>query len=709
MEMESGKGLELAVIGNCAYNALINQRGSVVWCCLPRFDGDPVFCSLLRKNQDIGFFDIEVHKSETIQQKYVENTAVLQTTITDSQGGSVEIMDFAPRFKKFERVYRPNMIVRLVAPVAGRPRIRIRLRPTFGYGWGVPEKTRGSNHIRYLLPTMTLRLTTNAPVSYIVDEVQFELEEPIQLVLMPDESLTEAIGDFCTLQFKTTVEYWRDWAQNLTIPFEWQQEVIRSCITLKLLHFEETGAIVGAATTSIPSSPIPIFRCKTLGGKIVRETRHQNLDLRYCFLEDAYCFTSTLRDVGVVGMMQEYLRFIANLVACFGTEGDGEEAELCTSVSCPTGSYNGTGSGSLCPVYGIAMETKLFEREMHRLAGYRAMAPVVCGNGIFVEKHLHVYGSVVLAMTQLFYDNRLNVRGDVTLFHRLESLTRRAVKELDKLAMSPSSDTEQVDLVSGGVENKIRGAPVYTHVVLWGACDRLAKISQKLKLTESRKAWTEAALQLQRTVLERGLHPVTRDHFVASIGDKEVEPRLLLLPEIGFIKPTDPKFLKTLEVIEQRYKRPGSKFIVVDNEWSGLQSINPHTGLPIPTPSSSQHELHHVATPSSVTAALPTVAATAPVSTTSLPALESLHATPPVTARFIHTFWYISALAMAGRKAEARELFEYMLTQVNSVGLLSDSIDIETGELWGNFPMTNCQGAFLRCAHLLSRKWHDEL
>jgi GH15 family glucan-1,4-alpha-glucosidase len=94
------KGLELAVIGNCAYNALIDQRGSLVWTCLPRFDGDPVFCSLLRKNQDIGFFDIEVHKSETIQQSYVENTAILQTLITDSQGGCVEIMDFAPRFKK---------------------------------------------------------------------------------------------------------------------------------------------------------------------------------------------------------------------------------------------------------------------------------------------------------------------------------------------------------------------------------------------------------------------------------------------------------------------------------------------------------------------------------------------------------------------------------------------------------------------------------
>jgi hypothetical protein len=108
---------------------------------------------------------------------------------------------------------------------------------------------------------------------------------------------------------------------------------------MKLLHFEETGAIVGAATTSIPSSPIPTLRTKILGGKTVREIRHQNYDLRYCFLEDAYALTATLREVGVVGMMQEYLRFIANLVACFGTDSDdGDyEPEFCSTTACTPG------------------------------------------------------------------------------------------------------------------------------------------------------------------------------------------------------------------------------------------------------------------------------------------------------------------------------------------------------------------------------------
>lgn len=675
-----GKGLELAVIGNCAFNALVDQRGSIVWACFPRFDGDPVFCSLLRKNQDIGFFDLEVNKSETIQQKYLESTAVLQTLITDSQGGCVEIMDFCPRFKKFERVYRPNMIVRLVAPIAGRPRIRIRLRPTFGYGWGVPEKTRGSNHIRYLLPTMTVRLTTNAPVSYIVDEVQFELEEPIQLILMPDESLTETIGDFAALQLKNTVDYWREWTQNLSIPFEWQAEVIRATITMKLLHFEETGALVRSATTSIPNSPVPYYQTKLLGGKQVGGARYLNQDLRYCFLEDAYSLATCLRDVGIVGMMQDYLRFISNLVACFGTDTEYEE-----TFSGFEGGYVSAPNGSLAPVYGMAMETKLFEKEMHRLAGYRAMAPVVCGNNTFSEKHLHVYGSIVLALAQLFYDSRLNVRGDVTLFHRLEALIRRALSELDRVAMTPTQGEVKDDLASGGVENKVRGAAVYTHAILWGACDRLAKISDRMKLSERKKYWSDAAEQLKRTVLERGVHPVTKDHFVASLGAKEVEPRLLLLSEIGFVSANDPKFLKTLEVIEHRYKRPGSKYLIVNDEWDGLHPCDPATGLPVPS-------------------FTPTASSTS--SGTSEPAATTK---TPAVARFIHTFWYITALAQVGRKPEAREIFEQLLTAGNSCGLLSDAINIETGELWGNFPMTNCTASFLRCASLLSRAWMEEL
>jgi len=671
----SPKGLELAIVGNCSYSALINQRGSVVWSCFPRFDGDPVFCSLLRKNQDIGFFDIEVNKSESIQQYYLENTAVLRTKVTDSQGSCVEITDCAPRFKKFERIYRPNMLLRTIVPVCGRPRIRIRLRPTFGYGWGIPEKTRGSNHIRYLLPTMTLRLTTNAPVSYIVDEVLFEIEEPIQLLLMPDESLTEPIGDLSALYLKSTIDYWQEWIRSLSVPFEWQDQVIRAMITMKLSFFEETGAIIRAATTSIPFSPHK------------KGEQYTNMDWRYCFLEDAFAVTSTLREVGATSMMQDYLRFISNVVACYGTEDAIDELNWSTNPSNPGIEETlvaTTGVSSFGSIFGIALETKLYEKEMHRLAGYRAMGPVVCGNKVSLESHMHVYGTVILALAQLFYDKRLSVRGDVTLFHRLEALAKRILTEMDHAA-----ETSSIAAATGEPTPLKPGSSTYAHATIWGACDRLAKLAQKLKLSERHKYWCDSAAHVKKRVLEKALHPVTKDYFVATFGGTTIEPRLLLLPQFGFIEATDPLFLNTLAQIEKEYLK--GKLIVVEDEWDGLHSLS-RTGVPIPKP-------HSTSTAAAQTANTPVDAASSKSNETSV----------TKTARILHTLWYIRALARCNRKKEGRDIFEFVLSAANRCGIFSDSIDVHTGELWGNFPMTSVMGGILQCAQVLSKKWMEVL
>jgi GH15 family glucan-1,4-alpha-glucosidase len=242
--------LNLAVIGNCACSALIDKRGQIVWYCLPRFDGDPIFCSLLKNNvglsSDIGFFDVTISQLKRTEQSYVGNSPVLRTRLYDENGGCLEIIDFIPRFQIFERDYRPNMLIRIVKPIANTPRTRaqIQLRPTFGYGWGSPEKTRGSNHIRYVLSNLTIRLTTNAPISYVVDEVMFEVEETLYFVLMPDESLRESLDELCISNLNKTLNYWSEWTKTLTIPFEWQDQVLRSAITLKLSQYEETGAFV---------------------------------------------------------------------------------------------------------------------------------------------------------------------------------------------------------------------------------------------------------------------------------------------------------------------------------------------------------------------------------------------------------------------------------------------------------------------------------
>ena len=267
--------LNLAVIGNSAIAALVDRRARIVWCCFPRFDGDPIFCSLLEVADDptgAGLFDIELTNLESAKQEYVRNTAILVTTLTDDAGATVQITDLAPRFRHYGRLFRPTILVRRVAPLAGSPRLRIRVRPRSDYGATPMGQILGSNHIRYISSTLALRLTTDAPISYVAEEVPFVLEGPVNLILGPDERITAPIAATTREYFELTQDYWFEWTRYLSVPFEWQDAVIRAAIVLKLCSFEETGAIVAALTTSIPEAP----------------NSGRTWDYRYCWLRDAY-------------------------------------------------------------------------------------------------------------------------------------------------------------------------------------------------------------------------------------------------------------------------------------------------------------------------------------------------------------------------------------------------------------------------------------
>ena len=181
--------MDLALVGNCNVAALINREAAIVWYCLPRFDGDPVFHKLLGAPQDRpadGVFSVELEDLQEAQQTYIENTAIVRT-ILKGPSGAVEIIDFAPRYESRGRAYRPQTLVRTIRPLSGTPRIIIAVRPSFDYGAREPEITHGSNHIRYVGPRFTMRLTTDAPIDYILGRTTFNLHEPINIVLGPDE------------------------------------------------------------------------------------------------------------------------------------------------------------------------------------------------------------------------------------------------------------------------------------------------------------------------------------------------------------------------------------------------------------------------------------------------------------------------------------------------------------------------------------------
>jgi GH15 family glucan-1,4-alpha-glucosidase len=216
-------GLDLWVIGNCHVSALVDRAGRMVWGCVPRVDGDPLFSALIGGEEpEHGFWSVELEDAAETTQSYLTNTPVLVTRQSDGAGNAIEILDFCPYFRRHGRTYRPVAFARIVRPVSGNPRIRMRLRPTRNWGHPARGVVGGTNHIRYPTEAMVMRLTTTAPVGYIHEERLFRLEGTMHFFLGPDESFSADMSSTLDEMLKNTADEWREWVRGLAIPLEWQ-------------------------------------------------------------------------------------------------------------------------------------------------------------------------------------------------------------------------------------------------------------------------------------------------------------------------------------------------------------------------------------------------------------------------------------------------------------------------------------------------------
>jgi GH15 family glucan-1,4-alpha-glucosidase len=504
--------LDLALIGNCTLGALIDDRARIVWGCFPRFDGDPVFCSLLRNADDFGFSAVELADCARIEQHYLENTAILVTRLHDAIGGAVEITDFAPRFGQYGRMFRPMMLVRRIRRLAGSPRLTLRVRPACNDGSTRPEVTWGSNHIRYVAPGLTLRLTTDASLTAILQETPFFIEDSVTLLLGADETVHDAAGEVGRRFLDETTQYWHEWVRFLGIPFEWQEAVIRAAITLKLNAYDDTGAIIAAMTTSIPEAA----------------GSSRNWDYRYCWLRDGYFVVNALNRLGATRSMERYLAYIINVAA-------------------------NAGDNPLQPVYGIDGRAELEEREVAGLAGYRGMGPVRIGNLAYRQVQHDVYGSAILAATHIFFDRRLTRRGDEALFRRLEALGEQARRCYDQ--------------PDAGLWELRGSARVHTFsaVMCWAACDRLARIAQHLGLAERAACWSGHATQMHATISRRAWN-ARRRAFVSTFDGQAMDASLLLLAEVGFLDAADSRFAGTVAAVEKDLRHGDFIFRYVEKD-----------------------------------------------------------------------------------------------------------------------------------------------
>jgi len=287
---------DLGLIGNCQFSALVSRRGDVVWCCLPRFDSEPVFASLLDADYG-GRFTVAPAADANGTQRYVENTNVLETTFTTSDG-SFRVLDFAPRYLLHDRSFRPTQIVRILEPVSGTPRVRIACEPCLGWSRRAPDRIQGSNHVQFEGYASPFRLTTDIPLSYLGGQ-PFALTERRHLVLAWGPPVEEPLPALCDRFLAETLRYWQRWTKHCNIPPLFQEEVVRSALVLKLHCFEDTGAIVAATTTSIPEAP----------------GSGRTWDYRYCWLRDAAYVLGAFRLLGHFEEREQFVRYLLDIVA----------------------------------------------------------------------------------------------------------------------------------------------------------------------------------------------------------------------------------------------------------------------------------------------------------------------------------------------------------------------------------------------------------
>ncbi|MBW8813522.1 MAG: glycoside hydrolase family 15 protein [Caulobacterales bacterium] len=531
--------LDLFPIGNCAASALVDRAGRFVWACAPRVDGDPVFCALLGGKDPAepdaqGLWAIDVEGTVRIEQAYLRNTPILRTEIHTGDGAAVEILDFAPRYRHLGRQYRPLAFIRMVRPLAGAPRIRVRLSPMMNYGERACYQTMGSNHIRFVGEAATLRLTTDAPVSQVQAARPFRLERELGFFLGPDEGLDAEVTTTVRRMLRETIDYWRGWVRTLSVPLEWQTAVIRAAITLKLCAHEETGAIVAALTTSIPEHD-------------TEPGSGRNWDYRYCWLRDAYYVVQALNRLGAADMLENYLVYLRNLVEQ-ARRGDMRVSDAAPAQRELPGlghapAPNGK-AGHVQPVYGVGLEPVLTEWIAPHLPGYRGIGPVRVGNQAHEHLQHDVYGQIILSTVQAFFDERLLRPATVDDFRALEPIGERAFELHDK----PDASLWE-----------FRGREAvhtYSSVMCWAACDRLGNAAARLGLADRAAYWNGRAVQVRETIETRAWN-AEQGRFAATFGGDELDASLLQLVDVRFLPADDPRMQATMAAVEQGLRRGG--------------------------------------------------------------------------------------------------------------------------------------------------------
>jgi GH15 family glucan-1,4-alpha-glucosidase len=487
---------EAGLVGNCAYLAHIDKNTNVSWLCWPRFDSSFVFGGLMDKDAG-GEFSIRPGEEFSSHQYYLENTNILCTEIT-SENGSYRITDFAPRFVQYERNFKPLMLIRKIEPMEGLPRIKVTCRPVYDYGRCQLPGHRGSNHIEFTGCGDMLRLTTNIPISYLIDQEPFILNDTRYLILTFGHPLEAPLESTAEHFLSETTRYWRTWIKQSAIASFYQPFVIRSALVLKIHQFEDTGAIIAASTTSLPEFP----------------GSGRNWDYRYCWLRDTYYVITALNHICHFDEMERYFHYVTDISF--------SEAER----------YQ--------PLYGITGGKQLTETILEHLSGYQGNKPVRIGNQAYEHIQNDIYGQVLISLLPLYTDHRF-------IFSERKDSARWIHTVLKKIERT-------IDEKDAGIWEFRNFANIhcYTNLFQWAGCnaaEKMAGIIGDERLQERAKKLKEKAI----ANIESCYDPV-RKVYTNAQGSTHLDASTLQLIMMNYLPHDSQRAKDHLEALEKELK-----------------------------------------------------------------------------------------------------------------------------------------------------------
>jgi GH15 family glucan-1,4-alpha-glucosidase len=580
----AGRIEDYALVGDMQTAALIGRDGSVDWLCLPRFDSAACFAALLGDERNGNWLiaptaaqDPPSRRGESTR-RYQGDTLILETEWR-MLSGVVRVIDFMP-----PRGLDDPVLVRIVEGVEGAVEMECVLRFRFGYGKVTPWVRRVDHAITACAGPDSVWLSTPVKLlgRHLSHTATFTVAAgervPFVLTFMASHlggPSAVDVGDALT----QTTRFWTDWAARGTYKGQYRDAVIRSLITLKALTYAPTGGIVAAPTTSLPED---------IGGV-------RNWDYRYCWLRDATITLEALLRTGYTSEANDWREWLGRAVA-----GDPGDVQI---------------------MYGVAGERRLEEWQAEWLPGYENSSPVRVGNAAVGQRQLDVYGEVIDA---IWLGRQAGLRFDSHTW----SLVRALLRFLEQNWDQPDEGIWEV--------RGPRRHFVHSKVMAWVAFDRAVRAAE-LGASGPEDHWREVRDRIHAEVLDKG-YDTARGTFTQYYGSSELDAAVLLIPEVGFLPPDDPRVVSTVETIQRELVRDGLvlRYTQPDAPEQGKAEVD------------------------------------------GLPGTEG--------AFLACSFWLVNALHVIGRPDEALDLFDRLLSLRNDLGLLAEEYDPRYGRQVGNFP-----------------------